>query len=135
MKYHFRVGFKNPEKLSDYLGTSKDKEKDPKQKSGIYLITCQQCDAIYIGLTKRKLETRFAEHLADCDKPLNQDSAMAYHAISNGHEIDEIKLLKEVDDPWKLSAWESLELFKNREKKLTNKIKEGNSASILFEVI
>mgnify|MGYP003551533224 CR=1 FL=1 len=61
---------------------------------------------------------------------------MAYHCIMNKHKIkNEVKLLKEVDEPFKLNVWESLWLSKMKNEKLENVIKEGNSPSILFEVL
>jgi hypothetical protein len=95
-------------------------------KSGIYMLDCEDCDAKYIGMTKRSLEKRFKEHLDDCRKPLKQESAMAFHCITEGHEMKkEVRLLKQVDDPLKLNVWESLMLFKNRNMNLMNLIKEG----------
>jgi predicted GIY-YIG superfamily endonuclease len=126
----------NSGKIADYLGTSKDKEIDKSKKSKVYLLTCNDCDSKYIGMTKRQIRKRFSEHQADCLKPLNQDSAIAFHCITEKHTIkNEVVLLKEVDEPHKLSVWESLNLFKNRNENLTNIFKEGNSPSILFECI
>lgn len=34
--------------------------------SGIYLIKCSKCDAIYIGQTKRSVKTRLKKHERDC---------------------------------------------------------------------
>ena len=34
----------------------------PENKSGIYQINCKDCKKIYIGKTKRNLETRVKEH-------------------------------------------------------------------------
>jgi hypothetical protein len=104
-------------------------------KSGIYLLKCANCDMKYIGMTKRKLSTRRSEHVSDCSKPLNQESAMAYNCIMENHEIkDGAKLLKQVNEPHKLSVWESLELFKHKQENLANLYKEGNSPSVLFNI-
>jgi hypothetical protein len=135
-KYGVKIVFKNQNKLSDLLGSMKDQEKNAEKKSGVYIIDCDDCDAKYIGMTKRRLEKRFNEHLNDCKKPLNPESAMAFHCITNGHKMNnEIKLLKEIDEPHKLSVWESMLLYKNRRLNLTNLIKEGNSPSILYEIL
>jgi hypothetical protein len=133
-KYNVNVGFKNPGKICDILGSTKDKNGDVSKKSGVYLLECDDCDAKYVGLTKRRIGTRKAEHVADCGKPLNPESAMAFHCITKNHEMKEgVKLLKEVDEPFKLSVWESLKLFKMRNENLANLYKEGNSPSILYE--
>jgi hypothetical protein len=135
-KYGITVGFKNPGKICDILGSAKDKVQDEAKKSGVYLLECDDCDAKYVGLTKRRIGTRKAEHVADCGKPLNPESAMAFHCITENHEMKSgVKLLKEVDEPYKLSVWESLKLFQMKNENLTNLYKEGNSPSILYEAL
>jgi hypothetical protein len=135
-KYDINVGFKNQGKLSDILGSTKDKTTDEGKKSGIYLLECEDCDAKYVGQTKRRIETRRREHLADCSKPLNPESAMAFHCITQSHQMkEEIKLLKEINEPFKLSVWESLKLFKMKNENLANLFKQGNSPSILYEAL
>ena len=115
---------------------AKSREKDNTKKSGIYRLECDDCDAEYIGLTKRSLEVREAEHRADCKKPPDLKSAMALHCITNQHSIkDGIQLLKEVNEPGKLYIWESLKLFERRNQNLANIFKEGNSPSMLFECL
>ena len=106
---------------------------DPLQKSGIYKLNCNDCDKKYIGMSKRSISIRRDEHIADCKKPLNPESAMAHHCITEGHTIKDVILLKEVDERYKLNRWESLELFRHREEKLTNLYLQGNSPSFLFQ--
>jgi hypothetical protein len=135
-KYGVKVGFQNPGKISDHLKPLKDKCRDHEMKSGIYRLRCADCDVEYYGLTKRRLGVRKREHMADCLKPLNEESAMAFHCISENHTMrSEIELMREVDEPHKLSVWESLFLHKNRNQNLANIYKEGNSPSILYEAI
>ena len=59
----------------------------------------------YIGQTKRSIAQRRNEHINDCYKPANPDSAMAYHCITEGHSIQGANLLREVDDAYKLNSW------------------------------
>jgi hypothetical protein len=135
-RFNINVGFKNPGKICDILGSTKDKVQDEGKKSGVYLLECDECDAKYVGMTKRRIGTRKAEHVADCGKPLNPDSAMAFHCITENHAMKEgVKLLKEVDEPYKLNVWESLKLFRMKNENLTNLYKEGNSPSILYEAL
>jgi hypothetical protein len=58
---------------------------------------------------------------------------MAFHCITEGHDIRDAKLLKEVDDTYKLNSWESLMLNKHKNSNLVNNIRFGNSPSILFK--
>lgn len=132
-QHGIKTAYQNRGKLSDYLQSAKDRELDDKKKSGIYKLNCQDCDKIYIGQTRREIRTRFNEHVADCSKPLNPDSAMAFHCLTENHRIKDVELLKEVNEKYKLDAWESLLLCKNRDKQLTNVIKLGNAPSILHE--
>jgi hypothetical protein len=133
---NIKLGYQNSGNLSQKLGTSKEKDKDHLKKSGIYMLKCADCEGKYIGMTKRSIRTRKNEHVADCNKPLNEESAMAFHCITNNHTIDdEVILLREVNEVYKLSRWESLELHKHRNEDLTNIYKMGNSPSILFDVL
>lgn len=131
-QHGFKVGYQNPGKISDLLGSSKDKIEDPLKKSGIYILNCDNCEMKYIGMSKRSIQTRRDEHIGDCKKPLNPESAMAYHCISENHQIKDVKLLKEVDEKHKLNRWESLELHKHKDEKLANLYLQGNSPSFLF---
>jgi hypothetical protein len=133
---NIKIGFQNPGNLSQKLGTAKEKEKDHLKKSGIYMLKCSDCETKYIGMTKRDIKTRQKEHVADCRKPLNEESAMAFHCIQENHSIDnEVVLLREVNEVYKLSCWESLELFKHQEEDLANIFKLGNSPSVLFSAL
>ena len=134
-KFGYRIAYKNNGKLSDLLGTAKDKVKEESEKSGIYKINCSMCDALYIGQTKRKLSTRFKEHCDDCLKPPNQEKPMPQHSIENSHPFGEVKLLKEVRKPFQLDAYESIYLYKNKSKKLVNVQKEGNCPSTLYQFL
>ena len=58
---------KKKKKLKSLLGSTKDPV-NSLGKSRIYEIKCQQCDMTYIGQTKRTLETRFKEHVAEITK-------------------------------------------------------------------
>ena len=44
----------------------------PENKSGIYQINCKVCEKIYIGKTKRNLETRVKEHFRNIKKWRNR---------------------------------------------------------------
>jgi hypothetical protein len=51
------------------------RETNPYEQSGIYKITCQSCQKVYIGQTGRNLTTRYKEHIR-----LNKDKlAFAQH--------------------------------------------------------
>ena len=67
-----------------------EKEKDRfnrSQKSKIvYKASCWDCDAFYIGKTKRRLHDRKAEHFKALTQ-IGHASTVAEHSISTGHNI------------------------------------------------
>ncbi|EZA55361.1 hypothetical protein X777_04814 [Ooceraea biroi] len=56
------VAFSVPKKLDCLIRRGKDKLEFRKQTNLVYQINCRECDALYIGQTKRSLETRVGEH-------------------------------------------------------------------------
>jgi len=42
---------------------------------------------VYIGTTKRSVNTRIAEHKKSCRLGQTEKSAVAEHALSRGHDI------------------------------------------------
>ena len=67
------------------------KVKDPlpveKHANVVYEVPCS-CGKVYIGETKRRLETRLKEHKEACVKGQTTKSAIAEHAWSEGHPIN-----------------------------------------------
>ena len=102
-KFNFKVCFNNNGKLSDLLGSMKDKIGDDLEKSGIYTIKCSRCSKCYIGQTKRKINIRFKEHCDDCRKEKSVEKPMPAHVINSGHPFGEVKLLKHVTKKYQLS--------------------------------
>ena len=132
-KIGFKLVYQNDRKLTDILGNMKDKRMDL-EKSGIYSISCSNCDALYIGQTRRSIKIRYNEHCADCRKEATQDKPMPFHAISNHHNFQDVKLLKEVRNPLQLDAYESLYLHKHKNENLVNIQNYGNINSGLFKI-
>ena len=56
----------------------------------MYGVHCTDCDACYVGKTKRHLITRFREHI-DARKP----TAVTDHVMQNNHNVvfDDVKIL------------------------------------------
>jgi hypothetical protein len=126
--------------------------KDPKltnNKSGIYEIQCgtRNCNYKYIGQTRRSILTRYKEHFSHSNNNHVQLSSVAKHMklkINGGRRICEhkfdltnLKLLKCVNNHYKLDAYESIYLFKNRKRQLMNDEmqKFGNIQSPLFKLM
>ena len=65
----------------------------PENKAGIYQINCKDCEKIYIGKTKRNLETRVKEHFRNIKNGEIEKSAIAAHVWNMGYEINNSAIL------------------------------------------
>ncbi|XP_071573785.1 uncharacterized protein [Temnothorax nylanderi] len=61
-----------PKKLDALIKKGKDKLENSKCTGVVYKLDCSDCNACYIGQTKRHLETRIKEHCADINKHSSQ---------------------------------------------------------------
>lgn len=71
-------------------------------RSGIYEIKCNKCDKKYIGQTKRAIYLRYTEHLRHIYDLDNTE----LHSI--GDFDNNVRMIKNVNNPFKLDAYESL---------------------------
>jgi len=46
-------------------------------------LSCKDCDATYVGQTKRKLNTIISEHSRDINKKTGKHSVITEHRINN----------------------------------------------------
>lgn len=132
-KYDINCVFKTDDKIKDLLGNPKDKI-DPKQKSGIYSISCLDCPRIYIGQTRRSIGKRYAEHRNHFRNMDQEKSAVAKHMWENNHQFNEscLKLEKVVHDRFYLDAVESLIIHRNRDVMMNLDL--GPNPSRLFSI-
>ncbi|KAJ8943152.1 hypothetical protein NQ318_022893, partial [Aromia moschata] len=114
--------------------TPKDKINN-NEKSGIYEISCKDCNQKYIGQTKRSILTRFKEHMAHLKYGRTEKSCVAQHAFDNKHRIDinNLKLIRNVTNSRQLDAFKSLEIIKCNNS--TNKYNGPIPTSPLFSLI
>jgi len=54
----------------------------------VYKIKCNDCEATYIGQTKRQLKTRIHEHVIDINKKSGSLSVISNHRLENDHEMN-----------------------------------------------
>jgi len=61
----------------------------------VYKIKCNDCEATYIGQTKRQLGTKIKEHINDIKKNSGSLSVISEHRLDNDHEINwrEVKIV------------------------------------------
>ena len=86
-EFNIRVVFKSGRTLRSMLTKVKDTLPLGKQSNVVYRIPCS-CGQVYIGETKRRLETRLKEHRDACERGMMEKSAVAEHAWENHHPID-----------------------------------------------
>ena len=104
IKDHFqevnlRIAFKAPATLSSHF-PFKDKITDPKKLSNVvYHLKCKNCEANYIGMSKRIWSHRMDEH----EKTDHASHVYEHHHLE-GHEIDfdNVEILDRADSLKKL---------------------------------
>ncbi|XP_011861774.1 PREDICTED: uncharacterized protein LOC105558604 [Vollenhovia emeryi] len=87
-KFNMNIVFTVPKKLDVIIRKGKDKIINTKQTELVYKIDCINCDATYIGQTKRHIATRIKEHCNDIKKPTSNHSVVSKHRTTFGHEFD-----------------------------------------------
>ena len=94
-RYNLRTVFKSAATLRGQLMQVKDRDPLERRSNVIYQVPCS-CGRVYIGETKRALETRIKEHKAATRRGETTKSAIAEHAWKEHHVIlwDETKEAK-----------------------------------------
>ena len=99
------------------------KDRDPLEKSNVvYQVPCS-CGRVYIGETKRALETHIKEHKAATRRGELEKSAIAEHAWSHHHQVlwDEIKVLDQAANTTTLLIKEALHIRLTDTEQLLNR--------------
>jgi len=87
-KYNLNIIHSCKNKLSKFITTEKDHINKMKQNNVVYKIKCKDCDANYVGQTKRQLQTRIKEHRTDINKKSGLPSVISTHRLSQKHDFD-----------------------------------------------
>jgi hypothetical protein len=133
-KHDISIVYSNKNKLSNILGSSKDKTPTLK-KSGIYSIKCDKCIYQYIGQTRRDIHTRYKEHLSHIKYNRPEKSAVASHVLTqkdHSTSINNLSLKMEVNNSNKLDAYESY-FIQSTEHTMNND--NGPISSSLFALV
>ncbi|KYM98541.1 hypothetical protein ALC62_10740 [Cyphomyrmex costatus] len=88
MVWYHRVSFFSINKLNDCNKVQKDPVPHDTKMNVIYKIKCNDCDATYIGQTKRKLITRVNEHRNHIRRNTSSKSVITDHRLDYNHEFD-----------------------------------------------
>ena len=87
-KNQFLIGYKCLNRLNGIIKRHKDKDPKEANNNVIYKINCNDCDATYVGQTKRKLRTRVNEHRKNINKDASEYSVITEHRIEQNHNFD-----------------------------------------------
>jgi len=82
------VRFTIPKKLNNLIRKGKDKLNDMQTTNIVYKLNCKHCDKVYIGQTKRHLETRIKEHKNNIKYASGRFSVVSNHRLQNDHDFN-----------------------------------------------
>jgi len=83
-----KLAFFSVNKLGRVIRAQKDLLPIGFNKNIIYKLNCKNCDATYIGQTKRRLSTRVAEYKRDINKKTPNYSVITNHRLEFNHDFD-----------------------------------------------
>jgi len=100
---NIKLSFFSLNKLERIIRVQKDRIADLSKKNVVYRISCNDCDATYVGQTKRKLSTRITEHRNQINHKTTKLSVISEHRLNHNHEIDwmNVKILDNERFYWK----------------------------------
>jgi len=75
-------------KLSRIIKVHKDIDQPMSKNNVVYKIFCKDCEASYVGQTKRQLKTRLKEHKNNVKLDQSKHSVISEHIIKYNHSFD-----------------------------------------------
>lgn len=87
-RFGFKLVYSCKNKLNKIIKTGKDKLDPLSHCDVVYKISCNDCDASYVGQTKRRLLTRIREHRSNINKRSGSPSVISSHRLEFNHEFD-----------------------------------------------
>jgi len=83
-----RVAYYGVNKLRNIIKAHKDPFPNLCKKNVVYKLNCNNCEATYVGQTKRQLETRIVEHKNHIKRNTSTHSVITDHRIIFDHDFD-----------------------------------------------
>jgi hypothetical protein len=74
--------------LKKFIKTGKDNLDKLAHSNVVYKILCRECEAAYVGQTKRQLKTRVKEHRSDINRNPGSPSVISCHRLETDHDFD-----------------------------------------------
>jgi len=82
------VGYRCLNKLGRFVKVHKDVDHILAKNNVIYKIGCNNCEASYVGQTKRQLRTRIREHINNLKQDQTKHSVISEHILNHNHNFD-----------------------------------------------
>lgn len=87
LKMNSKLAYSIPNTLRNYIKRGKD-QLDFLSQDVVYKIFYEDCDASYVGQTKRKLKTRLQVHKSDINKKTGSSTVITNHRINCNHKFN-----------------------------------------------
>ena len=82
------VGFRKLKNLNGFIKAQKDRNEHNNNSNVIYKLSCNDCDATYVGQTKRQLRTRVNEHRNNIKLNSDRHSVISEHITKEMHTFN-----------------------------------------------
>ena len=86
-KHNIKATFHTQTTLRSLLSKPKDPIRKEDRNNAVYQLNCKDCEAVYIGETKRTLNIRVEEHITTI-KSASKKSHTAEHCWKYSHDFD-----------------------------------------------
>jgi len=88
-----RVAYYGVNKLRNIIKAHKDPLPNLCKKNVVYKLNCNNCEATYVGQTKRQLKTRIVEHRNHIKRNTSIHSVITDHRIISEFDWDNVEIL------------------------------------------
>jgi hypothetical protein len=87
-KKEVMIGYRVLNKLTGFIKRHKDETTVDSSNNVVYKICCKDCDASYVGQTKRQLKTRLNEHIKNSSLNTLKHTVITEHTLEYNHTFD-----------------------------------------------
>jgi len=87
-KTKYTIGYRVLNSLGKFIKVHKDTNIPLSNNNVVYKISCNDCNASYVGQTKRQLKTRLKEHSNNIKSDTSKHSVITQHIIEYSHTFD-----------------------------------------------
>jgi len=106
------IGYRILNNLGKFIRVHKDTNQFLNNNNVVYKIFCNDCNASYVGQTKRQLNTRMKEHCYNINSTLANPSVIKLHTLEYSHSFDfnNVRILDTEPNYFKRSISEMLHI-------------------------